>query len=518
MGPLSSHIEGYIRRSKFGLPPSPRLEANPGVDALLWLIRLARAEHLSLAVDVECMRRYALLPKWARLRAVGLGIDYENGIGFSWSWPIPKSIWREIKRVLRDPDISKTFCNGFSYDGPILERYDAIIRGRREDIRDGRRALVGTSRVGLGPQASYYRQCGPWKADAATLDEDDEKGTLDASRIPKAQILAYNAEDCVRTAQIRTQHAYEFTAEDPPDSHRRLRLYRQHCRTARVASWMHLAGFPVDERERRRLSDRLVRLAWGRHALVTRLTKKRGHIRFGAGGVNEEDLRSLIFKEAKRKGIRSFNLEVPMTKVSRTETGKPSVSKDALLYLFAIPDTPDELKEIIRACWKADAPLKARSTYVDSRLVLDSIGPDHRLHAGHNSCGTETGRWSCRKPNLYNLSEETKDEEGSLRGDLPNIRSMYVAPKGFVIVHGDWKQLELEVMADVTGDHSLQRMLATGDCHTARVHEWFNLPKDAPVPKMLRRQGKVVGFAAQYSAGVGTVFLKVLEQIQDASF
>jgi len=176
------------------------------------------------------------------------------------------------------------------------------------------------------------------------------------------------------------------------------------------------------------------------------------------------------------------------------------------------------LKEIIYACWKADAPLKARSTYVESKKVLGAIGPDGRLHPGHNSVGTETGRWSCKDPNLYNLSEQTKEEDGDLRGDLPNIRSMYVAGKGNVIVHGDFKQLELEVMADYTGDAALRRMCETGDVHNARVREWFSVGADQGIPKMLRRQGKVVGFAAQYGAGVETVFLAVLEKIQDARF
>lgn len=390
------------------------------------------------------------------------------------------------------------------------------------DIKNGRRALSSTSRVGLGPQAAIYLRCGPWKAEALE-DENDVKGHVDAARIDRSKLLRYNAEDCVRTAQIRSHHVREFR-EDPADRARLARIYAQQIRLAQLGSEMHLKGFPVDKAERHRLSKELLRLGRERGLELHTLVRKRApkfRIFNKKGlptGPNESDLRALLFEECAKPGIEGFGLQVPISDKSRTETGAVSVDKDALLYLFQLDNTPDEAKAIIRACWKADAPWKARSTFVVSDKVKDAIGPDGRMHAGINTDGTETGRWSCSNPNLFNLSETQKEDEGSLRGDIPNVRSMYVAPPGYVVVHRDFKQLELEVMAEYTGDVALRRMLNTGDAHTARVHEWFGVPVGDPVPKMVRRQGKVVGFASQYGAGIETVYMKVLEQIQDARY
>lgn len=532
LGPLSAHLSGFVRRLAKGFDPPPLLLSNPPPSRLQWLLRECQQRKLELAVDVEC-GRYGLLPGYAELRAVGVGADLDQGVGLSWSWPLPPAI-RELLRKAFLSSLPKVLCNGRHYDLPVLARYGMPMRGRREDIRDGRRALSSTSHVGLGPQAAIYLYCGPWKEEAKA--KEDAKGTVDVTNIPLPKLLVYNAEDCVRTAQIRTHHRRELADPDPDERERLRLLYAQQLRLADVGARMHLNGFPVNERRRRELRRELTALGVKRARRLAEMLrpfcrvkllerdekgdKFRGRFfRISAtGGVNENDLRALLYKQSARSGINGFELDVPLAEQCWTETGMPAVNKDALLFLFALDNTPEELKQILRQCWQVDSPLKARSTYIDSEKVLSAIGPDGRLHAGINTVGTETGRWSCRDPNLFNLSEEQKDDEGSLRGDLPNIRSMYEAPPGYEVVHRDYDQLELQNMADYTGDRLLAEMLQTKDVHTTRARLWFNIPEPEPVPQMVRRQGKVVGFCSQYGGGVDMVFLKVLEQIQDARF
>lgn len=527
LGPLQAHVNGFVWRGVRGFEKPPRLEENPTASRLRWLVNECKKQKTGLAVDIESAPpgkehpSWALLPGFARLRAFGVGAAIGPGIGLSWEYPvIDFDVWRAFREACADTKLVKVYCNGYAFDIPMLARYGVRHRGVVHDIRDGRRALVSTSRVGLGPQAAMYLHCGPWKQEALE-DESDEKGYVDASRIGRKKLLRYNAEDTVRTAQIRVHHIREFK-EDADDKERRQTLYEQQIRLARVAAQMHLDGFPVDRKEQQRLSSELARVARARAAVLRRLVRpyeaRRGAFRItDTGGVNDTDLRALLYRECAKPGIRSFELEVPFSDKCRTDTGMAAVNKDALLFLFAQDNCPPEVKEIVKACWKANAPLKAKSTFVDSELVEAAIGPDGRMHPKLNSCGTETGRWSSSKPNLFNLPE-AQDEDDSIRGDLPSVRSMYVAPPGYVIVHRDYKQLELEVMAERTGDALLRRMLDTGDAHTARVHEWFGVPVGAPVPKLLRRQGKVVGFACQYGAGVETVYLKVLESVPEARF
>jgi len=522
LGPLEAHVEGFVKMGVEGVPKRPLLYVSPHAATLERVAAVCREKRIALAVDVETSppdqgkSEWALLPGYAKLRAFGVGIALGSGIGLSWMYPAPVNVWSEFKRLMADPRIPKVWCNGISYDMPILERYGVTFGGQQHDIRDSRRALVSLSRTSLSFQVSiYYPGVKPWKVEATS--DDSEKGYVDASRIKRSKLLRYNAEDCVRTAQVRSQHVREFK-EDPADRIRLDRLYRQQLRLARCAARMSYRGFPVDEGRRRQLRLDLTVLARDRAAELRKLISKRAPaFRITeTGGVNETDLAALVYKDCRRPGINGFDLEVPLSDRCRTDGGKPAVNRNALLFLSVQDNCPDELKAIMRAVWRADSPLKARSTYIDSDKVLSRIGPDGRMHASINSCGTETGRWSCSNPNLFNLSEVK--EESSVQGALPNVRGMYCAGKGRVIVHRDYKGLELAVMQDYTGDKVLRKMLSSGDAHNARVQEWFGIPEGAPIPKQLRSMGKSVGFASNYGSGLETVFLVVLALLPDAKF
>lgn len=398
------------------------------------------------------------------------------------------------------------------------------------DIRDTRRAHVSTSKLSLGFQTSIYALAPPWKAQALE-DETDLKGTVDVTKIKRKRLLRYNALDSAYTAIVDGCQMRE-ELRDKEDLPRVRRLRAQQERLAKVGAQMALDGFPIDQKRRRDLSEQMTKLAAERARKFYKLTDKYGHIRikFGAswdgnsakepgGGVNQKDFAALIWAESKKPNIKSFNLEVPFTEVCRTDSGKPSVDQASLLYLFAMDNTPEVLKQIIYAYWQVNAPLKARNTFLDSKWVLDRIGPDGRMHASINTAGAETGRWTCSRPNLFNLSETKKEEEGWLGGDLPNIRDIYVAPKGYVIVHRDFKSFEVEVLEHVTQDVNLRLMLDSEEGpHNARARRFFAdiIPADQPVPKGIKRQAKVVGLACQYHAGEEAVFMQVLKQIQDA--
>lgn len=515
LGPLKAHIAGFVRRTLTGEPASklPRVSVNPPLSELLRLLDAARHHRLPLSVDVET-GQHGNLASHARLRAIGVGIDHGAGLGMSWAWQPGPAIIRELAAAFADPKLIKLFVNGWAYDIPILTRYGFKIRGPVHDIRDSRRALDSTSRVSLAAQASYYLTVAPWKREAVV--DDDEKGHVSEST-PLEKLLPYNALDCVYAAQIRRHHKRELREEGP----RVQRIYRQLLRLARVGGDIHVKGLYFFRSEQARLRKELLDTFRARKAELQTLLRKRGGSNFritDRGGVNESDLKALLFRQCAKPGIKSFGLEVPLSDKSWTEGGKPAVNRDALLVLFSQSNTPDEAKAIIRACWKVDAPLKLLSTFVESKLIEDAIGPDGHIHPKVNTVGTETYRWACKSPNLMNLPEAKDADAGALQGTLPNVRALYGAPPGFVVVHRDFSQLELEVMAEYTGDPVLKAGLAAGDVHSARARDWFGIPEGEPVPKALRRQTKIVGFSSQYGAGIETVYSKVLEQDPDADF
>lgn len=492
-----------------GPTPAPEIHVEPSAGVLKRLLDEHRDQPLS--VDVET-GRYGLLPAFAELRAIGIGWATGDGVGCSWAWPLKTDVERLLKEALRDRDL--LFMNGIGYDMPILRRYGFEINGSINDIRDLRHSLSSTSRTRLAIQASIYLKVANWKA--LESDEDDEKGHVD-ERTPIEKLLPYNAEDCVRAAQVYV-HLRRDQAGD--DAARTERIYRQQLRLSEVGSEMSRRGFPFDRDRQRQLDRELLGIHERESAgLKTLLGSQAPAFRItNTGGVNESDLAALLYRRCSKKGIKGFNLEVPLAEQCWTETGKPAVNKRALLYLYSLDSTPEEARRIIKQCWKVDSPLKARSTYVVSDKVENAIGPDGRMHPRVNTAGPETYRWSCSSPNLFNLPKEVEEDAADLRGVLPSMRSLYVAPPGYVIVSADFKQLELEVMAEYTGDVSLRRMLDAGDVHAARVRQWFKLPEHAPIPALLRRQAKNVGFASQYAAEAHTVYLTILEKMQDAKY
>jgi DNA polymerase-1 len=469
---------------------------------------------------------------FAELKILGVGIDYGPGWGLSWDWErMPFRVRSLLREVFRSNKWTKCGMNLAGYDEVVLARYDMKLSGPVHDIRDGRRALSASSRLALDHQASLYLPgCPPWKTWVREDEDGNVKGSYEVHTVRDSD-LAYNAEDCVRTAQIRTKHRPELREGGA----RVKRIYAQLRKLSKVAGSMMANGFPIDRGMQATLSVQLMSIFKREAGAFTQLVKKRApHFRFDADGLNSDDYKALLFRECSKPGIKSFGLEVPLSDKCWTESGQPSVGKDALLYLYAQPDTPDEVRSLLRQGWKVNAPLKLRSTNVKSRLVENAIGPDHRVHPSINSGAAETYRWTCSRPNLFNLSKEVLEEDESLRGVLPNVRALYVAPKGYCIVSRDWKGLELEVMAEVTGDKALRRMLnndvpsekkcaKTGkplkmDVHTQRVREWFHLPPDVNAPTQVRVQAKKVGFSSQYGGGIEMIYMKVLEQDQAADF
>lgn len=401
-----------------------------------------------------------------------------------------------------------------------------------QDIRDGRRALSSTSRLALDHQAAIYIPgCPAWKTWVREDDDGNVKGSYFVGKRVTDDDMLYNAEDCVRTAQIRTKHIPELKE----GGERVALIYSQLRRLSRVAGEMMEHGFPFDRGVQVRLNIQLKNIFRREATAFKTLVQKRApHFRFDGSGTNREDLKALLFRECAKPGIRSFGLEVPLSEKCWTESGQPSVDRDALLYLFAQPDTPDEVRTMLKQSWRTNAPLKLRSTYVVSDRVENAIGPDGRVHPSINSCAAETYRWTCSKPNLFNLSKELLEEDESLRGVLPNVRALYYAPSGYVIVSRDFSGLELEVIAEVCNDKPLREMLdrdSAGtkllttdgkplkmDVHTQTVRRWFGIPDNENAPSAIRVQAKKVRFSSNYAAGIEQIYMKVLEQVQDADF
>ncbi len=131
---------------------------------------------------------------------------------------------------------------------------------------------------------------------------------------------------------------------------------------------------------------------------------------------------------------------------------------------------------------------KLNSTYVEGLGKV--IAPDGRIHTCFQNTVTATGRLSSTEPNLQNIPVRTP-----LGAEM---RTMFVAPAGCVLVDADYSQIELRLLAHISGDQALIAAFREGaDIHTATAAQVFGVAQDQVTPDM-RRAAKAVNFGIVY--------------------
>ena len=131
---------------------------------------------------------------------------------------------------------------------------------------------------------------------------------------------------------------------------------------------------------------------------------------------------------------------------------------------------------------------KLKSTYAEGLLKV--IGEDGRIHTSFQMTVTDTGRLSSREPNLQNIP---------IRKKLgAQIRRMFVAAPGKVLVDADYSQIELRLLAHISGDEAMREAFLSGeDFHAVTASKVFNVPLEE-VSATLRSRAKAVNFGIVY--------------------
>ena len=131
---------------------------------------------------------------------------------------------------------------------------------------------------------------------------------------------------------------------------------------------------------------------------------------------------------------------------------------------------------------------KLKSTYADG--LLKAIDPDGRIRTSFQMTVTATGRLSSTEPNLQNIP--TRTDLGS------EIRRMFVPEEGCVLVDADYSQIELRLLAHISGDEAMREAFRSGgDIHTATAAQVFHVAPADVTPEM-RRSAKAVNFGIVY--------------------
>ncbi len=150
---------------------------------------------------------------------------------------------------------------------------------------------------------------------------------------------------------------------------------------------------------------------------------------------------------------------------------------------------------------------KLKSTYCDGLLKV--IGDDGRIHSSFNQTETRTGRISSTEPNLQNIPVRT--ELGR------EMRKFFVAKDGCVLIDADYSQIELRVLAHLSGDKNMiQAFQNNDDIHAITASQVFNMPLDMVTPQM-RSRAKAVNFGIVYGIGAFSLGKDIKVSTKEAS-
>ena len=203
-----------------------------------------------------------------------------------------------------------------------------------------------------------------------------------------------------------------------------------------------------------------------------------------------------IESEAYKEAGEEFNLGSPkqiqtilfekqgLPVIKKTPKGQPSTAEGVLQELAEDLDYP--LPKLIL---EHRGLSKLKSTYTD-KLPLMINPKSGRVHTSYHQAVAATGRLSSSDPNLQNIP--IRSEAGR------RIRQAFIAPQGYKIVAADYSQIELRIMAHLSGDEGLLTAFAEGeDVHRATAAEVFGVARDA-VTTNQRRSAKAINFGLIY--------------------
>ncbi|RHR07415.1 DNA polymerase I [Pseudoflavonifractor sp. AF19-9AC] len=359
--------------------------------------------------------------------------------------------YNEALKALFGPDIrkvvhgSKELCRALLAEGIAPEGivFDTEVAAYLLAPTDGSYDL---EKLGL----TYYNQEFP---KAAAYLSDGAFGPLADPTAPMAALLSHTALiRCLRDTLA------ERLGELGMD-----KLYTEiELPLCRVLAEMELEGFRIDRGA----------LASFGEMLSGRIDRAQGSIYLLAGeefNINStQQLGHILFD----------NLGLPPVK--KTKTGY-STNAEVLEKLRGKHPIIEEILEYRQLT-------KLKSTYADG---LDKvIDPDGRIHTSFQNTVTATGRLSSTEPNLQNIPVRT--ELGA------ELRKMFVAGPGMVLVDADYSQIELRLLACMAGDQAMIDGFNSGaDIHTITASQVFGVPQEEVTP-LMRRSAKAVNFGIVY--------------------
>ena len=281
-----------------------------------------------------------------------------------------------------------------------------------------------------------------------------EKGQTFAD-VPLEKAAPYGAEDADFTLKLAQaqQKAEDVHLKD---------LFALEMKVLPILTKMELTGIHLDTATLHAYNKELTQ---GIAAAEQAIYKEVGH-EFNIA--SPKQLQTVLFEE---RGLKAGK---------KTKTGYSTDTSvlEELAFEDPVPKMILEYREMA----------KLKSTYVEALPKL--VDDQDRIHTDFVQTGTATGRLSCRDPNLQNIP--VRNEAGR------RIRSAFTAPEGKVLISADYSQIELVVLAHLSGDKNMSQSFIDGtDVHKATAALIYGVAPDAVTPEM-RRTAKTINFGVIY--------------------
>ncbi|WP_120488860.1 DNA polymerase I [Bergeyella cardium] len=392
---------------------------------------------------------------------IGLSFSYQKGLAYY----IPLAEDREkaletlqiFKPFFEKQDILK-IAHNFKYDLKVLTQYGISIRGNCFDTMIAHYLLNPDGRHGMDYLSEIYLSYTPIPIESLIGKKGKNQKTLRS--VSLEQQTNYAAEDADITFQLYEKFAPQLKKENLESL-----FYDVEMPLMKVLAKMELAGVALD-------TDWLSKESLDLENDLQVLEKKIFALSREEFNINSpKQLGDILFAK--------LHLD---PKARKTKTGQYSTSEEVLQKLAG-------KHTIIGHILEYRTYQKLKSTYVDA-LPQEIQPKDGRVHTHFSQTTAATGRLASLNPNLQNIPIRT------LRGQ--QIRGAFVADKGKKIISADYSQIELRLIAEVSGEDNMIKAFQNGeDIHASTASKLFKVPI-TDVTKSQRSQAKAVNFGIIY--------------------
>jgi len=382
----------------------------------------------------------------------------DGGIGSSEKRLDPELVARQLKPILENPDIRKIGHN-IKYDMLVLSQYDLWPRGIAFDTMIASYILRADGRHNLDALATEHLQ---YKTVSYTDLVGSGKDQRHICEVPLCDLSDYACEDADITLRL-----HEILADKLREQGMLKLCETMEFPLVSVLAGMERAGVAIDIEHLRNMSKDL---EWQ----LDNLTREIHRLADGAFNINStQQLGNVLFNK----------LKLPVVRKTKTGFSTDVGVLETLRHEHPIIDHLLEYRQLS----------KLKSTYVDALPAL--INPrTGRVHTSFNQTVAATGRLSSSDPNLQNIPIRT--EVGR------SIREAFVpGEKGSVLMSADYSQIELRVMAHISGDEGLAEAFRNReDVHATTAAKVFGVSPEE-VSREMRREAKEVNFGIMYGIG-----------------